>query len=235
MTDLGKFISDAKAKLERILDESGGILNSSAARLTKGDYYLLGQNPGGNEVACVGATIRKDLEEMPGRKGSDLQNSDWGAPRLQRQLELLFGAECLGADLGNVCASNLIFTRSQNVRGMKPEHADLCWPVHEMILRIVQPRVILAFGNGDSRPTDSPYAYLKMKHLETKGEVPKQTSEPAQHGSWSCCSFDLDLGWLQCRVIGLPHLSRYSLDGKQGVLKWIKEQATQAMGASSGQ
>ena len=126
----------------------------------------------------------------------------------------------LGEDLRHVCPSNLIFTRSPDQYGADyPERGHLCWPVHHMILNIVRPNVIIAFGNGNI----SPYAFLALKHKKTLGTWPVETRCAAQYGPWQCKSFRTRIESRHILVIGLPHLSRYTIEGKPAVLNWIKE------------
>ena len=222
---IDQFIVQARYHLSPILGERGAILYSSFLTLSPGRFYILGLNPGG--APGSGDTIAQCLNGLSRYKGNAYIDEDWssdsrhygvGEHPLQRQLRMLM--QELGEDLRHVCALNLIFTRSPDQYGADyPERGHLCWPVHQMILNIVRPNVIIAFGNGNI----SPYAFLALKHQETWGEEPDETKFAAQHGPWQCRSFQT---WIESRhilVIGLPHLSRYTIEGKPAVLSWIKE------------
>jgi len=97
--------------------------------------------------------------------------------------------------------------------------AKRCWPVHEAIMKVVSPRLIIAFGNSDV----SPYAYL---HNMLGGE---QDYFPSGHGNWAVKGFSASINDSPAYVIGLPHLSRYNIIGKGAVIEWIlgKQKAVQ--------
>lgn len=212
---LSNFIRDVESSLGKaeVLSRSGSILYSAAHTLTKGDIYILGLNPGGNE----GPSISQHLAELPNKTQNSYLDESWGkrvdadgqAP-LQRRIKGLVNA--VGADLRNICASNLIFMRSPNDKGIKfPKDADTCWPIHEKILDIVQPKLIIAFGNS----LRSPYGYLFNK-FNTDGH---ECIIDSGHGSWKCRSFEAVIGVHKIYVVGFPHLSRYSPFNKDGDLK----------------
>jgi uracil-DNA glycosylase len=92
------------------------------------------------------------------------------------------------------------------------EDANVCWPVHEALFSIIQPRLILAFGNSSF----SPYAYL---HWRYGGE---QTQVDSGHGTWKLKGFHTRIADKRVFVAGLPHLSRYNPIGKQSVIDWIQ-------------
>jgi len=219
-----QFIAEARRHLSPILGESGGLMYSSFATLTPGRFYILGLNPGG--ALGSGDTIAQCLDGLPEYKdnayldenwSSDSRHYDAGGHPLQRHLFLLMQA--LGEDLRRVCAANLIFTRSPNQYGADyPDRGHVCWPVHQMILNVVRPSVIIAFGNGGI----SPYAFLALKHQEMLG-TPEEATHPAQYRTWQCKAFQTRIEDTDILVLGLPHLSRYTIEGRPEVLKWIKE------------
>lgn len=112
-----------------------------------------------------------------------------------------------------VCASNLIFFRSKREGGVDcPKDACECWSIHELILQVVKPKLIVAFGNGEGGST---YSYLRNKFCEKKKHGEK--TQCSDHSNWKVKSFQ---GWLKAGsadinhdmwVAGLPHLSRYAI------------------------
>jgi len=204
--------------LNPILDLQGGILYSSYDTLSKGDFYLLGVNPGGSG----GITIREDISKLPMKQKNDYLDDYWenkaarygkGKAPLQRRIRWLF--EQLGYDVRKICASNLIFVESVKVSDI-PFFvlADTCWPIHQQIIEIVEPKIIITFGNSGT----SPYAYLKRKMVNVKENKPIKSG----HGNWMCKSFIADFNYRQICVAGLPHMSRYSPIGRDHVIKWLK-------------
>jgi len=224
-----EFVSKTRSQLNPILDRSGWLLYSSFSTLKKGDFYTLGLNPGGGTEDTQ--TIRQCVDQLHEQKKNDYLEDDWGKgystdgkPNhpLQRHYRELF--DLLNVDVRSVCASNLIFTRSRDQGGSGyPQIADLCWPVHQMIIDIVDPSILLVFGNSLSSP--SPYRYLFDLHKSQRGVEPKEECVASGHGKWSCRSFVFDLQGRPRIVIGIPHLSRYSISGKKEASAWIKKKA----------
>jgi hypothetical protein len=228
---INEFIEKSREHLlkENLLNKSGSVLYSSYKTLKDGDFYLIGLNPGGKET--ISDTIKdslNDLEESWKKKieKNAYIDENWypypgqeGKAPLQKRI--IYMMRELGRDIHKVCAGNLIFTRSQDQDGSHyPINADKCWPVHEMILKIVQPKIIIAFGNGNI----SPYNYLQKKHFEIHKKWPENLDEKnSGHGNWKCRRFNFDIGYLKFLVIGLPHLSRYDITSHKEVTKWIHD------------
>src|SRR4051812_8610833 len=201
VTDLSSFIAMARQQLAPILKCSGKVLYSAADTLSPGRVYILGLNPGGDPEKEVD-TIGEALDALPTRRENSYCDELWpghrarGQAPLQRRVKWL--ADQIGIDLLSVCASNLVFARSKDARRSGyPGSADKCWPVHLAILEMVQPKLIITFGNSG----DSPYAYLRGQFKSGP-----ETTFSSGHGSWVCRMFESE----GRRVVGLPHLSRYS-------------------------
>ena len=206
-----------RASMPELLDESGGVLYSAAETLRPSDLYILGLNPGGGG----GERIAARLGSLPTRTVNEYLDADWsgGGHRYEPgqhpfQKRLAWFVEALGYDLRSTCASNLIFTRSVGQEGAGyPGRADACWPAHELVLSIVQPRLILAIGNGPR----SPYAYLRGK-LGGEDLTPMSSG----HGSWTCKAFRSAYDARSLLVLGIPHLSRYDIVNKERVVRWAQ-------------
>ncbi|PYR15526.1 MAG: hypothetical protein DMF94_31675 [Acidobacteria bacterium] len=218
MTNLSTFVATARRHLTPIIDRRGNILYSSCATLRPGTVYLLGLNPGGDphDPRHQEQTIDSALRALPSKRENEYLDVSWreqgirraaGQSNLQRRVQRL--AEMLNLDLRDMCAANLIFARSANAETSDySELAPICWPVHELILGLVQPRLIIAFGNSGV----SPYAFLLSKLTPAS-----ETMFPSGHGSWRCRAFTAG----GMRVAGLPHLSRYAIDRHPPVGKWL--------------
>jgi hypothetical protein len=200
--NVAAIVQKAKESLGQILNESGTILYSSCATLRPGKYYFLGLNPG--EADADSDTIGKSLGKLCTRTVNAYLDEDWsgarkygiGGHRLQKNFKCLF--EALGEDPRAVCGTNLIFKGSADARGAEyPEMAKLCWPVHEAILRVVQPRAIITFGVTDT------FQFV----AEQLGGGPIQYFKSG-HGDWAWRSLTKKGA---PSLIGLPHLSKYAL------------------------
>lgn len=207
-------VKKAEETLGKILDESGTLFYSSCATLVPGRYYFLGLNPGGADIKTktIGQSLR-DLSHLTANAyldenwGSDSRAFGVGRHPLQKNFKALFDA--LGEDPRAVCASNLIFSRSIGEKGSGGrERAELCWPVHQAVLAIVQPLAIITFGR-------QPFNFILEK---LSGTAPQDSR--AGHGNWTWRCSSLKAGQ---KLIGLPHLSRYALSSRQHVLAQIKE------------
>ena len=218
MRDIDTLVAFATAHLAPIADKSGRILYSGSHTLRVGSIYLLGLNPGGDPTTHDD-TVGSSLAELSSRKNNAYLDESWeyrGKPypigQSPLQIRVCWLLERLGTAPRDVCASNIIFTRSKGSSGSGyPETAELCWPVHEQIIRIVRPKVIVAFGNSGV----SPYRFLR-KQLHGTNE----TSIESGHGCWACSTF---VGLSGIRVVGLPHLSRYAVINNPRVADWVKD------------
>jgi hypothetical protein len=211
------FIVKSEHMLRQVLDRTGTLLYSAAGTLSAGDIYILGLNPGGDG----GVSIAEDLKALPRKIDNAYLDESWknragswkpGQAPLQRRIQWLIAR--LGYNLQDVCASNLIFIQTRDASNLDfNKNADLCWPVHEEILGIVCPKLVLAFGNSSV----SPYAYL-LRRFGGDEEI-----VPSGHGSWKCRGFRARIADRSMYVAGLPHMSRYSPIGRESVVTWLRE------------
>lgn len=209
-----------------LLGKSGAVLYSRPETLRPGDYYLLGLNPGGD--ASKTQTIKQRLDRPAEKWVNAYTEEAWsnnngeylsGEAPLQRRLIWLM--EALGTRLEDVCASNLIFVRTPDAASIEDyeDLAEKCWKVHEKILDIVQPKIILTFGNGDV----SPYRFLQGL---AEGDIQELEGCESGHGNWTCKAFTGSFQGRPRLVVGLPHLSRYDVVEKREVVGWIRRLRT---------
>jgi hypothetical protein len=212
MNAVESIVAAGRQHLASILDRSGEILYSGARTLRPGPIYLLGLNPGGDPRAHL-KTLRYHLENLPSKVENHYLDQSWGGRPaggrpLQQRVQWL--ARALGQDLRDVCASNLIFVRSVDAKSSGyPELARVCWPVHRAILDVIQPRLVIAFGNSGI----SPYGFLRTAFRLSS----KEESFPSGHGDWRCLAFRA----AGMQIAGLPHLSRYAVDRHPSVAQWL--------------
>lgn len=201
-----QFIALAKQHLSEYLDKSGASLYSAAHTLRPGAVYLLGTNPGGSNDGKD--TLRASLEALPRKTNNSYLDESWdthpgrvGQAPLQRRVDAILKE--LGLNTRDVCAGNLVFQRTAHIPGLDFwKAAESCWPVQEAILRVVQPNLVLAFGNSDT----SAFAFLRKK-LPVVESIPPI---PAHHGVWECRAFRTEHEGRSLCIVGLPHLSYYS-------------------------
>lgn len=212
--DIPKIAKDALAE---VLNESGRILYSSHETLKPGDVYLLGFNPGG----AGGNPVKQSINSMLTNTDNSYLDESWenhngawanGEAPLQKRIQWVL--ESLGLNTRDVCASNLIFLQSREASDICFSLAKKCWPVHEAILNIIKPKLIITFGNSEV----SPYGYL---HTMLGGD---EAYFQSGHGNWSLKGFSCEINGRSVYVAGLPHLSRYSPIGKKEVVEWLSKQ-----------
>ena len=212
--ELPDFAMDA---LYSILDMPGTILYSSHETIRPGRLYLMGLNPGGKSTPGS-PTIHDGIESMLVNRENAFLDQAWGenanakegeAP-LQKRIKWVI--ETLGEDLREVLSTNLVFSQTPNSKEIPAGQAKICWPVHEALLGIVQPSLILTYGNG----ANSPYSFV---HSIYGGE---QDYTPCGHGSWSIKRFKTVIDGRPTTVIGFPHFSYYHPQTKKGVEDWLK-------------
>lgn len=141
----------AKDALSEVLNESGSILYSSHETLKSGDVYLLGFNPGGaggNPVEQSINTMLTNISNSYLDESWENHNGVWANGEAPLQKRIQWVLESLGLNTRDVCASNLIFLQSREASDISFSLAKKCWPVHEAILNIIKPKLIIAFGNS---------------------------------------------------------------------------------------
>jgi hypothetical protein len=200
----------AREHLSAIRHKSGEVLYSGVDSLQPGRVYLLGHNPGGDPTNRRLSTVGKSIAWLPKRTTNSYLVTEWsGRDTLKSRVLWLLTA--LKLNPRQVAASNLCFVRSPNAGTSRmQEYADLCWPVHEQILKIVRPRLVIVYGNS----AQSPYSFLSQKF-----EAQTHKCHRSGHGSWMCRTFVVSGRF---RVVGLPHLSRYDITDHCDVVRWIR-------------
>jgi len=208
----------ARTNLAEYLDQPGSILYSSHQTLKPGDVYLLGFNPGGTGSKPLRANIDSMLSnDCNGYldESWENRNGSWkkGEAPLQKRIRWVLNS--LEFNPREVCASNLIFFQSRAASDISYSLAKRCWPIHEAIMSVVKPKLIITFGNSDV----SPYRFLhdmlggNEKHVHSG------------HGSWNVKGFKSRTNDEEVYVAGFPHLSRYSPIDQHQVVEWLSKQA----------
>lgn len=213
----------ARKHLFSLLDEPGGLLYSSHETLRPGPVYLLGYNPGG----VGGPALKHSINSLLQRTENAYLEEAWenangsfepGTAPLQKNIQWVLAQ--MGQDTADVCASNLIFLQSREASGVPACLANQCWPVHDAILSIVKPSVIVTNGNGPV----SAYSHLKA----TLG-AHHEDIQSAQHGHFALKRFHTRHQGRPVVIAGLPHLSRYHPQRKPEVAQWLADLLPQAL------
>jgi hypothetical protein len=214
--------TEARALLHQTLDilapiagDSGAVLYSGHDTLAPGRLYVMGLNPGGDpdQLTVEGSVIWRSLVRTRCHWNAYLDDN-WRTPTeptpMQKRVRYLF--ESLKVEPRRTFTTNAIFTRSRTADGLEGLWSNWWnygWPVHQLFLRVVRPRLILCLGCGD----DSPFGLLRTP-APYRGRVPRlwQDDEVASHGS-GVRRVELDLGQGLSHafaVAALPHPSRFA-------------------------
>ena len=133
----------------------GHILMSGSDTVRQGDLYVMGINPGGRftQNPPVNETIGFTLvEARQCWSYLDDQPETSAASVLQTRVKGVL--QVLGRDPKATLLTNAIFVRAADVEELKVIGLDywqlwwaLCWPIHQLLLRAVRPKLIICFGN----------------------------------------------------------------------------------------
>jgi len=214
---LQKLIQEIKETIPDILDQPGSIVYSSVNSICKGDLYIMGLNPGGQD----GKTIRETLYDLPSKQNNSYEDDEpWGNVKRYEpgQHPLQKNYKCLKRFLNadeEIFSTNLIFTQSLNQHGVNyNKRAKDCWKVHEKFIDIIDPKCFIVFGIG----AISPYNFIKNNYaLKPDPNPPK-----SEHGNWPIYCAEAVIENKNRLIIGLPHLSIYSISNKPKITEWLK-------------
>ena len=208
-----------------VADKPGAAICSGDQTLKKGTYIFFGANPGGVEAETE--TIEEHLARKP-EKFNEYCDGVWapggikrprGAAPLQKRLQYLLAS--LAQNTRNICATNLVLVRSQNIQSLSQsfqELANKCWPFHQKLLQRVDPEVVLLMGNDSFE-----FIYNKLSNSSVITYV------PSGHGDWMCRAVSGVLEGKRRHVVCLPHLSRYDIKSHPEVVAWIKSLSSGAL------
>lgn len=200
--------------LKALGSESGAVFYSSPTTLQEGPFYIMGLNPGGKPEEHP-ISINESLIHAFARshqKYSSYVDEFWGKggtySRHQKNVQAL--ASVCGKDIRDIFSANFIFVRSSGTSGIKiriKELAAACWPVHQLFLSIVRPRLILCLGNSDQLSSFSLLVDKVGLNRSAIRYVDAMCSN-FQHGKY--CEAEILLAendHLKCTIVGVPHPS----------------------------
>jgi hypothetical protein len=121
--------------------------------------YVLGLNPGGNDVHHKYPTVEEHTVEVLSRDAGDwseYRDVSWGRPAGEsfHQRRVRYMLNTLGFDERRVPASNLIFVRSVGQVDIEAKFDDLaerCWTFHANVLETLAPHLVICFGQRGGR------------------------------------------------------------------------------------
>lgn len=171
-------------------------LSSPLATLNSSKVALLGLNPGGNSVEPFHPSF--SCEDGSAYVIESWGNRPAGTSPLQHQVRKLFAA--LGLEPSRVLSGNIVPFRSPNWAALPNRTEALLFG--ESIWREVfsqrTPELVVCFGEDTARTVRSILGIQNPTRILV---------------GWGNCTLSIGQGET-CRVIGLPHLSRFAIIGR---------------------
>lgn len=211
----------------------GSVLFSGTATIKPCPFYIMGLNPGGDPKVLTGSIIEK-LAPPDGTSpythecwnkacGNDdcvhIRRAQSACGRLadedlvKHQKNVIRLSHLLGYDApGEIPSANAIFARSRSLDTLTMESGfstwdwwKACWPIHQQLLNVVRPKVIIAFGYGKRT---SAFGFL-AREVGVNAPSPIDETNPRE-GRTICARIPLRNSSLSVRVIGVPHPSWFA-------------------------
>lgn len=205
-------VQEIKEILGNICQRPGAAFYSHVSTLVPGDYLILGLNPGG-DPKDINSSIEKSFEDFK-VDGYNAYYQKWNSSgsrhRLQRNIQELF--LYLGYDLRKVCATNLYFERTINEKQINQSHIAKYREVLKKILDVVRPKYIIAFGIQ---------SFNAVSTIIDKNGNPRE--ERSGDGSWKIRLLSGFNDGQNLKLVGLPHLSIYTLYNRADRMQVIKD------------
>jgi hypothetical protein len=203
--------------LSEFTQRSGSVLYSGLHTLKKGDYYIMGLNPGGKDGPSLLDSIRNsaswDLQTSAYQEKNWRENSTDLVPHQRRVHKI---AELLGSKVWNIFSANAIFIRSRDAGGIAGTEfsklEEACFSVHKYFLSIVQPKAIICLGNGCKL---SSFSILQSRFKHGLVQFIDKENMDYRHGKYFDAKISVrNCETFKCRVVGIPHPSRFDMTEK---------------------
>ena len=192
-------INRIRTLLTPVLDRSGFVVGSGRDTLCPDPLYVIGENPGGGERQHAGPehTIAASLDSLPEHRNGFVDDGSLTSP-FYKNVEFVF--QRLGRDPAGVFCTNALFVRSSSSKTnqRRSEQWKLCWPVHQLFLDVVKPKVVLCLGA---------YAFDRLRVIGGAITSATDPDGPARDG-WlrRSARFELSSGQQRmCTLVGIPH------------------------------
>lgn len=188
-----------------LMKKSGEVFYSGRAAFERPcPIYLLGLNPGADSSNSTLNTVERSLRqtaETHSERFSRYVDERWnrangGYTPMQVRVTYLF--RCLGLDLRDIPASNLVFPRSRDASSIGVGFdalAELCWPIHREVISSQCVKVVICMGGKTFEQVA-----LRLAAKQFISDFVERNSR-----GWRCVAYRSDGGIV---VIGLTHPSR---------------------------
>lgn len=208
-----QFLDEIKDLLGCELAKSGTAFYSNKATLKKGKYLILGLNPGG-DPDIITNTIEQSFSKL-----DDTQYNAYFEPwlkagkthRLQKNLQNLF--KYLETDIRSVCATNLFYTRTKREAQLSISNISLYKQILHKTIDLISPEVIFTFGR---RPFEVVLDFTEVRIIKSK-------NINSGHGKWKIILITALYNNACIKIVGLPHLSIYTLYTRDHIMELIKD------------
>ncbi len=210
----------------------GEVFSSGTSSLAVGRLYVVGLNPGaGASYPTVREHVaRWDLEHYSAYTDQCWETHCWnrdcygfqsradcqhqrGSSAHQKAVVRMIGRAAPHETARSVFSTNAVFAKSESADTFRAETGlslrsafEGCWPVHQLLLSIVRPSVVLSLGYQQD---GSAYSFFRRKaHWASASEgehfVPGRKFASFK---WTDMTFKLGTSTLKCLVVGIRHPS----------------------------
>jgi hypothetical protein len=236
---LTMFRDEARRRLGEVCEATGEVLGTSWRGISEGlPIYIMGINPGGGcqkigkNIECIpeSTSAGQVADPLDGNTRSpwwsNYLDDYWKENRsfhpIQKHLFAFASALTPSIDLRRVCGTNLVFEASAHPSEIKnwQHKVESCWSVHELLMNIVRPKVLLTFGE----PTRE-FVHSKCAPIHDYGQWPEVRSSRQRF----CTTYRGLLVGRDVRVISVPHLGRFSLADKPTLMGWLQRLVADGM------
>jgi len=214
------------------LRKSGDIFYSGRSTLMKGDFYLMGLNPGG-DPAETNVVIEESLKKWQARQSdwSEYLDESWKAKgKAPHQMRVHdFCEKLLRQDVRTIFSANILFVRTSKggdlPRKGSEEYETLltdCLKVHRRLLSIVRPKIIVCLGNGPDSAFSKLKDWFKVLPKDVKDlDFQNPNRKRKFYIRWFDKPIKPESGQeFDCRVVGVPHPSWFDLRSKEFHMAW---------------
>lgn len=226
-----KIISLLATSPMKIGDLPGEVFSTGSSAISPGDLYVAGLNPG---FGTAYRKVRSHVEDWSLEHYSAYLDQCWnercwnedcygkqekssckckrGTNAHQKAVQQMIHRARPGLDPRNVFATNAVFVKSDSAATFRKETGftmfqafESCWPVHQLFLSIVQPRVILSLGYAEGTSAFSLFGRKAARVGDSRSfSVPGRKFASFK---WRNMTFDIGEQQFNCLVVGVRHPS----------------------------
>lgn len=199
-----QFCDVVQAAVPHLLDQKASALHGAAINLTQNGLMVMGTNPGSGPNPWM-ETLAESLDFRRRNPQQHAYVNPISGVVTSLHKRLIWAVQQLGHDVSQVQFTNLVFRATADASDLDyPMEAHQCWPVHEWLIRTIQPKLLIVFGTSRV----SPFNFLR-KHLGWRRHAKR--TYPSGHGQTKLYGVTGTVASHELTVVGLPHPSHFNI------------------------